>query len=72
VNDRRVESIALGEGDQVRIGMTTLIIEAVEPVARDVRPHGAGAASGSAATHDSASAGAGEAAGSRSDRPAPA
>jgi FhaA, N-terminal domain/FHA domain len=30
VNDRRVESIALGEGDQVRIGLTTLIIEAVE------------------------------------------
>jgi hypothetical protein len=32
VNDRRVESIALGEGDQVRLGMTTLIIEAVETV----------------------------------------
>jgi hypothetical protein len=73
VNDRRVESIALGEGDQVRIGMTTLIIEAVEPVARATRPHGAGpAASQPAATHDSGSAGAGEAAGSRSDRPAPA
>ncbi len=34
VNDRRVESIALGEGDQVRIGLTILIIEAVESVAR--------------------------------------
>jgi hypothetical protein len=72
VNDRRVESIALGEGDQVRIGMTTLIIEAVEPVARPARPHGAPAGSPSAAAHDSGSAGAGEAAGSRSDRPAPA
>jgi hypothetical protein len=34
VNDRRVDSIALGEGDQVRLGQTTLIVEAVEPVAR--------------------------------------
>jgi hypothetical protein len=34
VNDRRVESIALGEGDQVRIGLTTLIIEAVEAAPR--------------------------------------
>src|SRR5262249_54672077 len=73
VNDRKVESIALGEGDQVRIGMTTLIIEAVEPVARATRPHDAGAApSQPVAAHDSGSAGAGEAAGSRSDRPAPA
>jgi hypothetical protein len=75
VNDRRVESIALGEGDQVRIGMTTLIIEAVEPLARAVRSHGGpatGAAPGAAAGHEIGSAGAGEAAGSRSDRPAPA
>jgi pSer/pThr/pTyr-binding forkhead associated (FHA) protein len=34
VNDRRVESIALGEGDQVRVGLTTLIIEAVEAAPR--------------------------------------
>ena len=41
VNDRRIESIALGEGDQVRIGLTTLIIEAVEAAPRaghDRRP----------------------------------
>ncbi|HET7703621.1 MAG TPA: FhaA domain-containing protein [Candidatus Limnocylindrales bacterium] len=30
VNDRRVESIALGEGDRIRIGTTSLIIESVE------------------------------------------
>jgi hypothetical protein len=73
VNDRRVESIALGEGDQVRIGMTTLIIEAVEPFARATRPHEAPAVpSQAAAARDQGSAGAGEAAGSRSDRPAPA
>jgi len=34
VNDRRVDSIALGEGDQVRLGMTTLIIEALEAAPR--------------------------------------
>jgi len=41
VNDRRIESIALGEGDHVRIGLTTLIIEAVEAAPRaghDRRP----------------------------------
>jgi FHA domain-containing protein len=68
VNDRRVESIALGEGDQVRIGMTTLIIEAVEPVARPSRPHAAASAGAG-----SGPGGAGEAAaGATSDRPAPA
>jgi FHA domain-containing protein len=36
VNDRRVESIALGEGDQVRLGLTTLIIEALEATPRPV------------------------------------
>ena len=30
VNDRRVESIALGEGDRIRIGTTSLIIESLE------------------------------------------
>ena len=29
VNDRRVESIALGEGDRIRVGTTTLLIEAI-------------------------------------------
>ena len=29
VNDRRVESVALGEGDRIRIGTTTLIVEAI-------------------------------------------
>jgi hypothetical protein len=29
VNDRRVESIALGEGDRIRVGTTTLIVEAI-------------------------------------------
>ena len=35
VNDRRVESIALGEGDRIRIGTTTLLIESIDdaPVA---------------------------------------
>jgi hypothetical protein len=30
VNDRRVESMALGEGDRIRIGATTLLVEAIE------------------------------------------
>lgn len=30
VNDRRVESIALGEGDHIRLGTTTLIVESLE------------------------------------------
>jgi Protein of unknown function (DUF3662)/FHA domain len=29
VNDRRVDSVALGEGDRIRIGTTSLIVEAV-------------------------------------------
>ena len=29
VNDRRVESIALGEGDRIRVGATTLLVEAI-------------------------------------------
>ena len=30
VNDRRVESIALGEGDRIRVGTTTLLVEAID------------------------------------------
>ena len=30
VNDRRVEEIALGEGDRIRIGDTVLVVESVE------------------------------------------
>ena len=30
VNDRRIEEIALGEGDQIRIGDTILVVESVE------------------------------------------
>ena len=31
VNDRRVEEIALGEGDRIRLGNTVLIVESVDP-----------------------------------------
>jgi hypothetical protein len=31
VNDRRIDSIALGEGDRIRVGTTTLLIEAIAP-----------------------------------------
>lgn len=31
VNDRRVDAVALGEGDRIRIGTTTLLIEAIDP-----------------------------------------
>jgi hypothetical protein len=50
VNDRRVESVALGVGDRIRIGTTALIVEAlgdeVAPAAErpDARPSDAGAA----------------------------
>jgi hypothetical protein len=30
VNDRRVESVALGEGDRIRIGATTLLVESID------------------------------------------
>jgi hypothetical protein len=39
VNDRRVESIALGEGDRIRLGATTLVVEAIDDASAD---HGAG------------------------------
>lgn len=32
VNDRRIEEMALGEGDQIRIGDTVLVVESVEPI----------------------------------------
>jgi len=44
VNDRRVESVALGEGDRIRVGATTLVIEAIEA------DPGAGAVRGPATT----------------------
>ena len=31
VNDRRVQEMALGEGDRIRIGDTILIVESMEP-----------------------------------------
>jgi hypothetical protein len=31
VNDRRIDEMALGEGDQIRIGDTILVVESVEP-----------------------------------------
>jgi len=31
VNDRRVDAVALGEGDRIRIGTTTLLVEAIDP-----------------------------------------
>ncbi len=37
VNDRRVDSIALGEGDRIRIGTTTLLIEAIDTGAPEAR-----------------------------------
>ena len=35
VNGRRVESIALGQGDRLRVGTTELLVETVEPIRRD-------------------------------------
>lgn len=35
VNGRRVESIALGQGDRLRIGATELVVESVEPIRPD-------------------------------------
>jgi Protein of unknown function (DUF3662)/FHA domain len=32
VNDRRIDEMALGEGDRIRIGDTILVVESVEPV----------------------------------------
>jgi hypothetical protein len=44
VNDRRVESVALGEGDRVRIGTTTLVVESVDESRRLGPPGDAGLA----------------------------
>jgi hypothetical protein len=43
VNDRRVESIALGEGDRIRVGTTTLIVEAIASAAPGGDPPSTGA-----------------------------
>jgi hypothetical protein len=41
VNDRRIDEMALGEGDQIRIGDTILVVESVEPIDPvDPRPPG--------------------------------
>jgi len=51
VNDRRVDSIALGEGDRIRIGTTTLLVEAIaaaipgDPAAAGGAEHPSGPAS---------------------------
>ncbi len=42
VNDRRVDTVALGEGDRVRIGATTLLVEAID-AASSAGPNRAGA-----------------------------
>jgi hypothetical protein len=55
VNDRRVESVALGAGDRIRIGTTSLLIEAL---GEDPPPDGEAAeASGRAGPDDSPHAG---------------
>jgi hypothetical protein len=41
VNDRRVESIALGEGDRIRLGATILLVEAIEAGTADAAGGGA-------------------------------
>jgi hypothetical protein len=43
VNDRRIDEMALGEGDQIRIGDTILVVESVEPI-DPVDPRSSGAA----------------------------
>jgi hypothetical protein len=30
VNDRRVDAVALGEGDRIRLGATILVVEAID------------------------------------------
>jgi hypothetical protein len=47
VNDRRVDSIALGEGDRIRLGATTLVVESIEHEPA-VRPPGDGTRPGPA------------------------
>ena len=58
VNDRRVESVALGVGDRVRIGTTTLVVESVDDTPRGGRPMDhEEAAEGRSTTDGAASAG---------------
>jgi hypothetical protein len=42
VNDRRVDSIALGEGDRIRVGTTTLLVEAIEAASAGRSSSGSG------------------------------
>src|SRR5206468_10217636 len=42
VNDRRVDSVALGQGDRLRIGTTILIIESLQAAPRSGAPTGSG------------------------------
>ena len=46
VNDRRVESVALGEGDRIRIGATTLLVESIDVDPSAGADHPAGRAGG--------------------------
>jgi len=46
VNDRRIDSIALGEGDRIRIGTTTLLIESIEAAPAGVAAVGPSSPSG--------------------------
>ena len=59
VNDRRVESVALGEGDRVRIGTTTLVVESLDDMPRHGSPAEArsGDAEGRSGTDGAGSAG---------------
>src|SRR4051812_29265248 len=50
VNDRRVDSIALREGDPIRIGTTTLLVEAIETAGTDPAPSGSAPSSAARAT----------------------
>jgi pSer/pThr/pTyr-binding forkhead associated (FHA) protein len=54
VNDRRVDSIALGEGDRIRIGATTLLVEAIATPAAD-RPQHRDAGEGDVSSRDASS-----------------
>ena len=62
VNDRRVESVALGAGDRIRIGTTAFVVEAVgnevdlDTADPDARPADAHEAAGGGPSHDSAAA----------------
>ena len=57
VNDRRVESIALGEGDRIRIGLTTLVLESIEAGEPESSRRAQPAGSAAAATGGPADAG---------------